>query len=67
MVEQADEGELLLVKRVLIGFQRIKEPKEDPFHTKQEKTIIPTPLPPFQLPQKGPPKEPSQIEPFSHF
>jgi len=44
VVTQADKGELLLVKRVLFGFQGIiEEPKEDPFHTKKEKTIISTP------------------------
>jgi len=51
VVTQADEGELLLVTRVLFGFQSIvEEPKEDPFHTQEEKTIIPTHLVPFKLP-----------------
>jgi len=34
VVTQVDKGELLLMKRVLLGFQGMtKEPKENPFHT----------------------------------
>ena len=43
VVEPADEGELLLVRRVLIGFERIKEqPKDDSLPPKVETTLIPT-------------------------
>jgi len=38
-----------MVKRVLIGLQAIEEPKEDAFPTKEETTLIATPLPPFKL------------------
>jgi len=51
-VEKADEGELLMVKRVLIGFQRFEiEPKED-FLPSHENTIIPVPFPPKHFPKK---------------
>jgi len=66
-VTQANEGELLLVKRVLFGFQSITEkPKEDPLHTQEEKAIISTPLAPSKLNQKSSPKKTSPIETF-HF
>ena len=66
-VTQADEGELLPVKRVLFSFQRIaEEPKEDPFHRKEDKTIIPTPLSPFQTSPNKSLKNPNPIKTFPH-
>ena len=54
VVEQANEGDLLMVKRVLISFQIIEEePKEDPFHTK-EKAIILALDPLSNFPKKAP-------------
>ena len=47
VVEQADEGELPMVKRVLIDFQRFKvEPKDD-FLPLDEKLFDPYPPPKF--------------------
>ena len=68
VVTQADEGEMLHVKGVLFGFQRIAEqPKEDPFHTQEEKTIIPSPLVSFKPPRISVPKnKKSPIEIFPH-
>ena len=43
VVEQADKGQLLVVRRALIGFSRIQEePKDDSLPTKAETTLIPT-------------------------
>ena len=42
--EKADKGELLIVRRVLIDFQRVEEDcKEDSLHFQYEKAIIPIP------------------------
>jgi len=66
VVTQADEGELLHVKRVLFGFQRMtKEPKENPFHTQEEKAIISIPFVPSKLPRNSPPNKPVQFRPFT--
>jgi len=66
LVEQVDEGELLLARRVLIGFQRIKEePKENPVHVQGERTILATPLPPFQTSTNHSLKELTPNELFS--
>jgi len=40
VVMLGEEGELLLVKRVLFGLQRIAgEPNQDPFHPKKRKPL----------------------------
>ena len=64
-VEKADEGDLLMVKRVLIGFQRFEiEPKED-FLPSYENTIIPIPFPPKHFPSKTRKKKKSSFH-LSH-
>ena len=51
VVEKADEGKLLLVRRVLISFQRIKEaPKDNSLPQKANTALIPTTSPHFKLP-----------------
>jgi len=41
VIEHADEGELLMVRRDLIGFQtNEEEPKDDTPHSKDEKVTI---------------------------
>ena len=55
IVKHAKEGDLLIVERALIGFQRVKkEPKEESLLS-DENTMIPTPLPPLKIPQAYPP------------
>jgi len=50
VIKHIDEGELLMVKRVLIGLLTIEEePKEESFPPEEETTHISTPLPPFKL------------------
>ena len=64
VVEKADEGDLLMVKRVLIGFQRFEiEPKED-FLPSYENTIIPVPFP-LSIFQTNPEKKNSSFH-LSH-
>jgi len=68
VVTPPDEGELLLVKRVLFGFQRIEEePKEDPFNIPEEKAIISTPKIPSKVPPTSPRNKPIQLTPFHTF
>ena len=56
---------MLHVKKVLFGFQRITEqPKEGPFHTQEEKTIILTPLASFKPPRTSAHKKTCPIETF---
>ena len=50
VVEDADEVELLVVRRDLINFQtNEEEPKDNTAHSKDEKVTILTSLPPLQI------------------
>ena len=65
--EKADEGKLLILRRVLIAFKRVEEQhKEDSLNLWDEKEIIPIPLLHIQFHQKNPQKT-KIFKIFSHF